>query len=207
MEQQIDTLVFDLGGVIVNLNGKKVVEGLGKLGINRFKMFIYQKRINRLFNDYVDGVVDPMIPVNELKKICRKGTTTEDINKVVEFLCGEHPLHRFMQIKALRTKYKVYLLSNINEPIWSLTIKELQKMGLTPEDCFDKCFLSYEMHLAKPNASIYEQVIKETGLKPEHTLYFDDRKVNYEAGKQLGFQSVLVKTNHLEDCEEWQALI
>ena len=38
------------------------------------------------------------------------------------------------------------------------------------------------------------------------TLYFDDRAENAEAGKRFGFQSVLVKANHLEEHQEWQEI-
>ena len=45
---------------------------------------------------------------------------------------------------------------------------------------------------------------QQTGLNPATTLYFDDRIENAEAGKRFGFQSVLVKTNYLEELQEWQ---
>ena len=47
---------------------------------------------------------------------------------------------------------------------------------------------------------------KQTGLNPATTLYFDDRAENAEAGRNFGFQSVLVKTNHLEEHQEWQEI-
>lgn len=49
-----------------------------------------------------------------------------------------------------------------------------------------------------------EEMTQMTGLDPATTLYFDDRAENAQAGRNFGFQSVLVKTNHLEEHQEWQ---
>ena len=71
---------------------------------------------------------------------------------------------------------------------------------------FDEVFLSYAMRKEKPSVEIYEEMTKQTGLNPATTLYFDDRAENAEAGRNFGFQSVLVKTNHLEEHQEWQEI-
>ncbi|MQN12023.1 HAD-IA family hydrolase, partial [Prevotella copri] len=71
---------------------------------------------------------------------------------------------------------------------------------------FDEVFLSYAMRKEKPSIEIYEEMTQKTGLNPATTLYFDDRSENAEAGKRFGFQSVLVKTNHLEEHQEWQEI-
>ena len=62
------------------------------------------------------------------------------------------------------------------------------------------------MRKEKPSVKIYEEITQQTGLNPATTLYFDDRAENAEAGKRIGFQSVLVKTNHLDEHQEWQEI-
>ena len=63
------------------------------------------------------------------------------------------------------------------------------------------------MGVAKPTSRIYEMMIAKTGLNPATTIYFDDREDNYKAGKELGFHSVFVKTNHIELSQEWRDLM
>ena len=58
----------------------------------------------------------------------------------------------------------------------------------------------------KPSVEIFEEMTQQTGLNPATTLYFDDHTENAEAGKRFGFQSVLVKSNHLEEHLEWQEI-
>ena len=62
------------------------------------------------------------------------------------------------------------------------------------------------MQKEKPSIEIYEEMTQQTGLNPATTLYFDDRAENAEAGRNFGFQSVPVKTNHLEEHQEWQEI-
>ena len=80
------------------------------------------------------------------------------------------------------------------------------KLGYSTDELFDEVFLSYAMRKEKPSVKIYEEITQQTGLNPATTLYFDDCAENAEAGKRFGFQSVLVKTNHLEEHQEWQEI-
>ena len=79
----------------------------------------------------------------------------------------------------------------------------MNQMEYSTEAMFDQVFLSYAMRKEKPSVENYEEMTQQTGLNPATTLYFDDRTENAEAGKRFGFQSVLVKTNHLEEHLEW----
>ena len=139
--------------------------------------------------------------------LCRKGTTTEDIEKVLEELCGNLPVERLEALVKLRKRYKVYLLSNINDTLWQKSVSQMNQLGYSTDELFDEVFLSYAMRKEKPSVEIYEEMTQQTGLNPATTLYFDDRAENAEAGRNFGFQSVLVKTNHLEEHQEWQEII
>ena len=195
----IDTLIFDLGGVIVNLDNDQVKAALLELGMTRIGMFLKRDKIKRLMNDFIDGLRPTEDVLTDMQSLCRKGTTHEEILKVVGKLVGDLPKSRLELLVELRKKYQVFLLSNINDVLWDMTLKQMEQLGYSQTDCFDEVFLSYEMQLAKPDPSIYFQVIKETGMNPASTLYFDDRRDNAEAGKEAGMKAVLVKTNHLEE--------
>ena len=65
---------------------------------------------------------------------------------------------------------------------------------------------SNAMRKEKPSVEIYEEMTQQTGFNPDTTLNFDDSAENAEAGRNFGFQSVLVKTNHLEEHQKWQEI-
>ena len=96
--------------------------------------------------------------------------------------------------------------SNINDTLWQKSVSQMNQLGYSTDELFDEVFLSYAMRKEKPSIEIYEEMTRQTGLNPATTLYFDDRAENAEAGKRFGFQSVLVKTNHLEEHQEWQEI-
>ena len=205
--KQIDTLIFDYGGVIVNIDNAPVIQALSDLGISRFEQLIHAGKIKKLMRQFIDGLVPTAHTLVEMQQLCRKGTTVDDIVEILDKLCGDLPKSRLEALAELRKKYKVYMLSNICDVLWEKSEKQIRSLGFNPQDCFDDFFLSYQMNVAKPDSGIYRQMIKATGLVPENALYFDDREENYKAGKALGFKSVLVKTNCIEDTDAWKQLI
>lgn len=92
--KQIETLVFDYGGVIVNIDDASVVKAMESLGVTAFKRLIHVRKIKRLMHQYINGLVAEAETLKEMLSLCRKGTTTEDIEKVLEELCGNLPVER-----------------------------------------------------------------------------------------------------------------
>ena len=206
--KQIETLVFDYGGVIVNIDDASVVKAMESLGVTAFKRLIHVRKIKRLMHQYINGLVAETETLQEMLSLCRKGTTTtEDIEKVLEELCGNLPVERLEALVKFRKRDKVDLLSNINDTLWLKSVSLMKQLGYSTDKLFDEVVLSYAMQKEKPSIEIYEEMTQQTGLNPSTTLYFDDRAENAEAGKRFGFQSVLVKTNHLEEHQEWQEII
>lgn len=203
----IDTLVFDYGGVLVNIDDGQVVCALKSLGLSRLKQLWYAPVIRRLMHQFIDGIIPEDVTLAEMQRLCRKGTTREDILEVLDGLCGNLPASRMQALVSLRKRYRIYLLSNINSFLWRKSVRQIRELGLEPADCFDGFFLSYEIGFAKPDRRIYEYLAEKTGLNPGHTLYFDDRRDNCKAGRHFGFNAVLVRTDHLEENGEWNSLL
>lgn len=203
----IKNLVFDYGGVIVNIHSSQTRAAMRSVGIGPLKQLWYSKRLKRHINDFIDGLIPPDQVVQEVLGLCSPETTTARIYEILDNLCGELPASRLAQLKEFRKKYRVILLSNINQPLWESSKREIRAAGYEVSDCFDECYLSYEMQLAKPDARIYEQFIAQSGINPDETLYFDDRKNNVEAGARAGLHAVLVPTNFLEQVPEYSNLL
>ena len=53
------------------------------------------------------------------------------------------------------------------------------------KDYFEETFLSYEMHLAKPDKAIFEKVLQDANLLPEETLFIDDSEANCKAAEEV----------------------
>jgi len=108
------------------------------------------------------------------------------------------PNDRLELIKALKSKYRIYLLSNTN----SIHIDAFKKqLGIVKwqefSDLFDKMYLSHEVGMRKPNAEIFEHILAEQKLKAEEVFFIDDSPQHIEGAKKIGIQS-----HHLLDNEE-----
>ena len=159
--KQIETLVFDYGGVIVNIDDASVVKAMESLGVTAFKRLIHVRKIKRLMHQYINGLVAESETLKEMLSLCRKGTTTEDIEKVLEELCGNLPVERLEALVKLRKQYKVYLLSNINDTLWQKSVCLTKQLGYSTDELFDEVFLSYAMRKEKPSVEIYEEMTKQ----------------------------------------------
>lgn len=191
-------IIFDLAGVVLNLNLERDTEALHSVGLPDFEGCLADRSIASPLLDYLNGQISADLFVERIAPHCRPDATREEILYSMDAVLDDIPQERLATIAALSKKYRVFLLSNIYEAAWQHTLNEFSQKGYCLEDCFEKVFLSHEMQLAKPDPRIYNKVIEETGITPEETLYFDDSRANIEAAQALGFRSVLVKINKLE---------
>ena len=111
------------------------------------------------------------------------------------------PAHRFRLIEELRKHYNVHLLSNTNS-IHINEIKEYISKYHPNEDwqnTFDKMFLSYEIGLRKPDATIYEHVLKKINLKADETIFVDDSRANIKGAEKIGINCIWTQNG----IDEW----
>ena len=133
--KQIETLVFDYGGVIVNIDDASVVKAMEDLGVTMFKRLIHFRMIKRLIYQYINGLVAETVTWKEMLSLCRKGTSTEDIEEILEELCGNLPMERLEALVKLRKRYKVYLLSNINNTLWQKSVSLMKQLDIPQTSC------------------------------------------------------------------------
>ena len=203
----IRNIIFDLAGVLLNLNLERDTEALLSVGLPDFEGCITSREIHGPISKYLYGLSDKAEFLKAIRPFCFPEATDEEILASMDAVLDDIPSSRLAALVELRKHYKVYLLSNLYDTAWDLTQELIQKEGYTIEQCFDEAFISYKMRLAKPNPLIYQKVFEATGIKPEETIYFDDSHDNIEAARKLGIISCLVPMNRIETCEEYQQLI
>ncbi len=159
----IKNLIFDLGGVIENLHMDQAEKAFREIGMDLMKSISDDPNIVKAVMNYINGFMSEPEVAAVIRSYCMPDVTDEQIMLAMLAECGDIPVARLEALKSLRSRYKVYLLSNISERFWVDAVQKMNAQGYSPEDCFDRCFLSYEMQLAKPDARIYQQVVCETG--------------------------------------------
>ncbi|MCO5231607.1 MAG: HAD family phosphatase [Chitinophagales bacterium] len=191
--KNIDTLIFDLGNVILPLEDESFWWNsiFGEL----FSNF---EEVNKLRNDgllvqYEKGAITTQEFLDTLKSFLKEKYTEIDIVNRWNALLKEIPHHRIDFLRALKERYKLYLLSNTNEIHLKHFIQEsINTYGIDVlDDVFDKCYYSYQIKQVKPDLEIYQTVLNEQNLVAQNCLFIDDKKSNIEGAAQLGIQTHL----------------
>ena len=190
MDKKIRNIVFDLGGVLVDLDFKAAINGLQQAGFTNVKEQLLAFDRNGIFQKFELGE----ITTDEFRTAIRENSTVtltdEEVDNLWNLMLLEIPREKLELILELRGKYMVYLLSNTNSIHWDYVCKNaFNYRGFRVEDYFEETFLSYEMHLAKPNKAIFEKVLNDANLVAEETLFIDDSEANCKAAQEVGIHA------------------
>lgn len=186
----IKNIIFDLGGVILNIDFKKTESAFKLLGWESFSEHITQFHITDLFEKYETGRIDDLQFLEGISGLMGKPAEHEHVINAWNALLLDFPPRRIELLKKLKTQYRTFLLSNTN----ALHLQAFQQRlhdqeGVYLEDIFEKAYYSHVVRLRKPSAEIFELVLKENNLDPEETLFIDDTASNFEGAKKLGIQT------------------
>ena len=191
-ETRIRTVIFDFGGVLLNLNPDKCRKAFHDLGIHQIEEFIDRYRPKGLFYEAECGNIGEDEFIRELQKLAPRPTTREEIISAYTAFLIELPPYKLELMRRLRKDHEVFLLSNINELCYNYCKdKFFAQQGHRMEDCFDRMYLSYRMRICKPDPDIYEMMLADSGIDPSTTLFIDDGPSNTEVADRYGINTYL----------------
>ena len=192
---EIKSIIFDLGGVILNLNYSKTEDEFKKIGVLNFKEFYSQKKQTLLFDDFEKGKIKPEEFISSFKESENLKIKEIDFINAWNAMLLEIPIEKLQFIDDLKKDYKIILLSNTNEIHIKKFEDDLKKNNMLAQfyKCFDKIYYSSRMGKRKPEENCFNQVLEENGLIAENTLFIDDSIQHIEGAKKAG-----IKTFHLE---------
>lgn len=201
MDKRVKNIIFDFGGVVVDLDKQAAVRAFEALGFEA----------RACIGDYVQDGVFALMETGEMspEEFCayvrgQVGTDVKDeeIFRAWNKMLVGIPVRRVRLIRDSRADYRTYMLSNTNAIHWEYSCRELMSpTGLKMEDCFQRIFLSFRMRLAKPDGRVFRKVLSEERLRPEETLFVDDSSENCRVAESMGMQVF-----HSRQPEDWFSL-
>jgi len=195
--KNIKSIIFDLGGVLLNISYQNTIDEFEKLGVDNSSAFYSKKSQTNIFNLLETGEISKNEFVKAINKSC-KSVTPKQILYAWNSILLDLPKNRTNLLENLKEKYQLFLLSNTN----SIHIKEF-KSRLGEEkysefyNLFDKVYYSHEIGIRKPHSEAFHLVLDENNLKEKEVLFIDDSPQHIEGAKELG-----IHTYHLKDNEE-----
>lgn len=200
----IETIIFDLGMVIINLNQEATSNQFRTIFGEDYESFMLELNEEGFFNAYETGRISTKEFTSTLSKKSNGKASEEDISNAWNAMLLDIPPIRFEILKWAKSNFNTYCLSNTNELhinwINEMLKKEFNLENLNP--FFHHVYLSHEMHQRKPDVEIFETLINKHQLEPSKTLFIDDT-----AGHLLGAKQAGLKTYHLTGSETIEDLI
>lgn len=194
----IRNIIFDLGGVILNINPQLTVDAFRKLGWNDFYDQSNLSISKTLFYNLESGSSTPATFRNNVREMIAKQIKDNEIDTAWSAMILDIPSDRIRYLEELKKSYRVFLLSNTNEIHRIKFHREFEAdFGYSFYDLFERNFYSHEMGMRKPNPEIYLQALKEADLDPEETLFIDDMEENIEAARTIGMKGLHIQPGTL----------
>ncbi|MDR0295267.1 MAG: HAD family phosphatase [Prevotellaceae bacterium] len=190
----IKTIIFDLGGVLINLDTEAAVRNFKEIGFLDAHKYLGDYLQKGIFLEMEEGKLRDEEFYDKFRELSvNKNITNEQIEEAWCKILLDLPDYKLDLLLELRKKYRVFLLSNTNRIIAAHYTKHaFTQQGLTIDDYFDRRYVSYKIGCVKPYRGIFEYLIADSGIHPQEALFLDDGEQNIITAKEMGFQTYLV---------------
>ncbi|MBL6446794.1 HAD family phosphatase [Fulvivirga sp. 29W222] len=184
-------LIFDLGGVIINLETERTVVELALLG-GVEPSFIREQYLNHdEFKRYETGAIGDEEFRSFLREILKFKGEDKQLDDAWNAMILDIPAERLALLEKLKENHDLFLLSNTNTIHMHCVYERLSKHGVGSFDpYFHKQYYSHLINRRKPDADIYQFVLDDNNLTPENVLFIDDNADNIEGAANLGIQTL-----------------
>jgi len=200
-KRKYNTIIFDFGGVIINIDYELTRKAFKTLDINNREVNFSQNEQSDLFDKFEKGQISPKMFRQGIKKHLNIDISDREIDMAWNKMLLDIPPERIDWILKLKEKYQCVLLSNTNAIHYDAFREEFEaNYGYEKfSDLFHKTYFSHEIALRKPDANIYNYVLNDLNLKPSEVLFLDDTEKNINAAQKLGWNCILWKNKELDE--------
>lgn len=193
----IKNILFDLGGVILNIDYQRTSEAFKMLGVENFDQLYSQAQQSHLFDKLETGTITEADFRNEIRIISGINLTNEQIDKAWNAMLLDLPKERIDLLQKVRNNYKTFLLSNTNSiHLKAYTENLFQQHSIKSlAELFDKEYFSHILQLRKPDTNAFHHILKENFLNADETLFIDDSIQHVVGAKKAGLKAFHLNLN------------
>ncbi len=193
----IKNIIFDLGGVLLNLDYSLTSSAFQKLSFD-FSSFdaVYSEQQHKLlFENFEKGIITPQQFRDGIRSIMQKNTVDSLIDEAWNKMLLDFPNERVELLEKLKNNYRLFLLSNTNNiHIEAYSRKLKDSFGFTNlSHVFEQEYYSYNLGMRKPDIEIFQFVLSANKLEPSVTLFIDDSLQHIQAASSIGIHTLLLE--------------
>ncbi|MGZ3883314.1 MAG: HAD family hydrolase [Bacteroidia bacterium] len=195
--QGIKNVIFDLGGVIINLDLNRTIREFNRVSQIPFENIYTQAAQAELFNLFDKGKIPESDFFAELKKQIAFTGSDDVLIKAWNAMLLDVPEQRLDVLVEMKHNYNTFLLSNTCETHISAFERELHREHGVKNfnDYFDKVYYSCRLGMRKPDKEIFEFVLTENSLDPAETVFIDDSIQHVQSAGACGINAFLLEKN------------
>lgn len=193
--QGIKNIIFDLGGVIINLDNQRTEDAFTALGVKDFRSYFGHGHAISFFSEYEVGRISDQQFIDSIRQLTGISVSDQVIIDSWNALLLDFPSERIQLLQQLGKTYRLFLFSNTN----ALHLAALQQIyintfgGGSLEDHFEKTYYSHLLGMRKPDLASYEYILRENQLNAEETMFVDDAIVNVEGAEHAGLKGLFLR--------------
>jgi len=190
----IKNLIFDLGGVILEIDPERTLNAFRQLGIKNIDSLYTLKKQSGIFDEFDTGKTDLDTFRQNLRKASGNNFTDEEFNHAWCAMLVEFPPKRISLLEGLKKQFRCFLFSNTNvlhHKVYTEMLQETTGHDSLAE-LFEKAYFSHTFGMRKPNIQVFNRILEENNLKAEQTLFLDDLKQNTDAAREAGINAIQI---------------
>ena len=199
MPRTYDTILLDLGGVLIDVDYRATARAFRALGHPEFDRLYSKAQQDHLFDGFETGSLSPAEFRDRIRQVLDPSLSDAVIDANWNAMLGSIPPERIELVSRLKERYQVLLLSNTNAihvPAFEAIIA--RENGITDfKALFHGAYYSCEIGQRKPDAASYRHVLERHNADPARTLFIDDSIQHVHGARAAGLNA-----EHLELANE-----
>ena len=198
MVTPVKNIIFDLGGVLINLNYQLTRAAFENLGIANFNDLYTQHHANPLFEQLEVGAIEPEAFYEALREATGLTLSNDQLETAWNAMLLDFPIERLLWLDQIKNKYNIYLFSNTNaihyKAFTSIYAQTAPLIGLNTDfnHFFKTAYYSHTLGQRKPELAAFEAVLAKSGLDAAQTLFIDDTISNIEGAQKAGLRTIFL---------------
>lgn len=200
----INTLFFDLGGVVMHITPEVALERFLQLGLHDAADYLDSYTQTGIFGDLESGKITDEEFRQKLSELTGRNLTWSECQNGWLGYRGEVPQRGLQKIQSLRQQgYRVVLTSNTNPFMMEWAEHgDFDGQGHPISHYFDALYCSFRLRSMKPASEFFLRILQAEQVSPDTVLFIDDGPRNVAAASQMGIRTLLA-----EPGKDWTAEI
>ncbi|MBC7848366.1 MAG: HAD family phosphatase [Chitinophagaceae bacterium] len=203
----IKNIIFDLGGVLLNLDINKTLDAYKAIGLNNIRDLFGIGHADSFFKKYETGHLNDDGFIDSILTLEGNTGTAQQITEAWNAMLLDFPPERVEWLKQLKSTYRLFLFSNTNAiHLRSFQTAFQELYGFHMDELFERAYYSHVAGLRKPDAAAYQLVLDDNKLIAQETVFIDDALVNIEAANSVGIHGIHLQAGHSVTSLQFDAL-